>query len=67
MKPNLFPKRIKPNFMMVNFRADQATLDAIDELVASYVPKAGDLRGKSKSRAIRAAILSAAARIGKPD
>lgn len=51
------------NSIMVNFRADQPTLDAIDKLAAAYVPEPGDLKGGGKSRAIRDALLEAAARL----
>ena len=49
------------NSILVNFRADQATLKAIDKLTAAYVVKPGDLSGGGKSRAIRDALLAAAA------
>jgi hypothetical protein len=57
-------KHLRGNSKMFNFRADKATLEAIDKLVAAYVPGPGDLSGASKSRAIRGAILAAAAKIG---
>lgn len=51
------------NSVLVNFRADEATLAAIDKLAAAYVPEPGDLSGGGKSRAIREAILAAAAQL----
>jgi hypothetical protein len=45
--------------VLVNFRADKATLEAIDKLAAAY--------GGGKSRAIRDVILAAAAKLDEKD
>jgi hypothetical protein len=48
--------------VLFNFRADAATLEAIEKLAAAYEPNPGELIfGGNKSRAIRQALLAAAA------
>ena len=57
-------KKKKGNTPLFNFRADLATLNAIEELAEAYQPKPGILTGVGvKSAAIRQAILEAAARL----
>ena len=45
------------------YRLVGSSLEAIDKLAAAYVSEPGDLSGGGKSRAIRDALLAAAARI----
>lgn len=48
---------------LVNFRADRATLAAIKKITNAYKDEPGNLETNTRGKAIRAAILAAAALI----
>ena len=53
--------------VLVNFRADKATLEAIDKLTEAYVRAPGDVyhNAGKRSIAIRKALLEAAERLSR--
>ena len=53
----------KKGHTMINFRADTATVEAIKRLADAQAAEPGELMGGSRSKAIRVAILEAAARL----
>lgn len=60
----MMPPR-KDKYVMVNFRADPATLEAIDKLEEAFANTPGELSTNVKSRAIRKALIESAARLEK--